>query len=66
MVEKKEKDANIDENTHKAGDIEPIVDVIGFRIWKNDKDYIEFGRDQHNFAVLTSEVFKISEKAEES
>ena len=53
------------EETHKAGEIEPLADIVGFRVWKNDKEAIIFSKDQENMAILSSEIFKISEKANE-
>ena len=54
------------EDKHKAGEIEPLVDIVGYRVWKNDKENLVFLKEQENLAILSAEVFKISEKANDS
>lgn len=61
----KEIETKTNENEHKAGDIETIVDIVALKVWKNNKEAVIFPKEQENLAILSSEIFKISEKANE-
>ncbi len=53
--EKEIKEAKI---THQKGDIEPITQIIGLRVWQNSKKYIDFPVEQAGLAELASLIIK--------
>ena len=53
---KKEKEVKKEE--HKPGDIEPIVNIVGWKVWKSKDEYVTFSADQEGIAFLAAEIFK--------
>jgi hypothetical protein len=61
----KEEDEATKEETHEAGQIQPLVDVVAYRVWKNDKEWVDFPSEQQGLSIIASELFKLMLKAEE-
>jgi len=59
---KEEKIIKKEEKKHKPGDIETIFDIVGFRVWKNEKEYIDLPIEQRGIAELLSIILKAISK----
>jgi hypothetical protein len=55
------------EQEHEAGDIEPVVDAIGYKVFvgTGEKDFIGFPADKYGEARILSELLKLKKIAEE-
>ncbi|MEM5871277.1 MAG: hypothetical protein QW051_00220 [Candidatus Aenigmatarchaeota archaeon] len=55
--EEEEKEEKKEEKKeHKAGDIEPLYQVVGFKIYRNEKDYVVI--NDEGLAVFISDIYK--------
>lgn len=61
----KKQEEETEKEKHTPGQMEGIIDVVGLRVWKNDKEYIDFPIEQRWAAELASVVFKAAAEAEE-
>lgn len=54
--EEEEKEEKKEEKKHKAGDIEPLYQVVGFKVYRNEKDYVII--NDEGLAVFISDIYK--------
>ena len=62
---KKDENEKNNEKSHQPGEIEPIVDLVGYRVWKDENTSAVFSREQEGQAIILSELLKLAQKAEE-
>lgn len=65
ITKEKKEEQQETEKKHEIGTIEPIIDVVGWRVWKSETDYIDFPRDSYGNAVILSEILAIKKLAQE-
>jgi len=55
------------EQEHEIGDIEPVIDAIGYKVFvgEGEKDFIGFPADKYGEARILSELLKLKEIAKE-
>ncbi|MFH8120490.1 MAG: hypothetical protein QXS37_06815 [Candidatus Aenigmatarchaeota archaeon] len=59
---KKEKEKK---KKYERGDIEPVFSIVGYKVYKNSKEYVYVPAEQEHLAVFMADIYKRMSEEEE-